>query len=83
MIGRSGMTRCEAGLSRGGSTQKNISQHHSVVVSFVMCGKNQRNPTSFSERAQFVEPVAMPMDLFRVTAPEFLPASGVMAEPPP
>jgi hypothetical protein len=58
-------------------------QDHSVVVSFVMRRKNERYPASFRERAQFVEPIAVPMDLFRVTALEFLPAIGIMAELPP
>jgi hypothetical protein len=71
------------GLPCGGSAEKDVPQDHSVVVSFVMRRKNERNPASFSERAQFVKPVAVPMDLFRVAAPEFLPTIGVMAEPPP
>lgn len=71
------------GLPCSSSTQKNVPQDNSVVVSFIMRRKNERNPASFSERAQFVEPLAVPMDLFRVTASEFLPAIEIMAEPPP
>ena len=52
-------------------------------MSLIMRCKNECNPSSLSEAAQFAEPVAMPMYLLRVAPSKLVPASRIMSEPPP
>jgi hypothetical protein len=48
-----------------------------------MGGEHERDRAMLSERAQPTQQITMFPDLRVVTAPEFLPAVGIMAEPFP
>lgn len=80
---RSVVRRCAAGASCRGPAKKNVPQNDGVVVRLVMRREDQRDAASCRKCAELAKPVVMSMDLLRVAAPEFLPASGIMTEPPP
>jgi hypothetical protein len=46
--------RARSGLSWDAATKEDLSQDNGVVVSFIMCGKNERNPPFLSEGTQLV-----------------------------
>lgn len=75
--------RARVGHSWDAPTKEDLSQNNSVVMSLIMCCKNECNRPSLSEGAQFAEPAAMPMYLFRVAASKLVPAGRIMPEPPP
>ena len=75
--------RARRGPSWDAATKEDLSQDDGVVVSFIMCRKNECNPSFLSEGTQFVQPVPTPMYLFRVAASKLVPTSRIVSEPLP
>jgi hypothetical protein len=75
--------RAKSAPSWNAPAKQDISQDDSVVVNFVTCRKNERNPSFPSEGTQLVQPVPTPMYLLRVAASKLKPTSGIMSEPLP
>ena len=68
----------------GCSDQGGSLSNDGVVMSLIMCCKNEGNPSS-SERGCVVRRAGprLPMYLFRVAASKLVPTSRIMSEPPP
>jgi hypothetical protein len=64
-----------------GPANKEVLQHHGIVVCLVMGREHERDPAVLRKHAQPVELVRALPDLALVTAAEFLPATRIMAEP--
>src|SRR5262249_4425245 len=69
------------GRSRLPALHQHIAQHNGIIVRFVTRGEDERDRPLPRKRPQPLERVGMLAQLFEITAPEFLPALRIVAEP--
>jgi hypothetical protein len=83
---REHMVKLDCGIDRfakwrGVPAQNELSQHHRIVMHFVVGGIHERDRTLARQDAQLSELIAMLAHFVRIAAAKLLPARGIVSAP--